>query len=463
MQRDLPAPAREIPSIQRLLERAEVRALCDAHGREATLAVLRAEIGALRRALLAGEAGAADIASLVQRVAAQLAARRAPSLVRVVNATGVVLHTNLGRAPLAPAAMAAVAELAGGYSNLEFDLGTGKRGSRTVHAARPLARMAGAESALVVNNGAAAVLLALAALARDAEVIVSRGELIEIGGSFRLHEVVAQSGARLVEVGSTNKTRLEDYERAITPATRVILKSHPSNYRIVGFTAAPARAELAALARRRGLALVEDLGSGSLVDLARYGLPAEPTVQQCLAEGVDLVTFSGDKLLGGPQAGVIAGRAALVERAARHPLARAVRADKMTLAALGATLSLFEQGMAERDVPALRMLATPLPTLRRRARELVRQLEPVAGLRVEADEDVSVPGGGSLPLAALPTAVVRLAAPPLGAHALAGRLLKGSPPVVARIADERVVLDMRTVLADEVRLLPRLVAQAVES
>ena len=312
-----------------------------------------------------------------------------------------------------------------------------------------------------MNNGAAAVLLALAALARDGEVIVSRGELIEIGGSFRLHEVVAQSGARLVEVGSTNKTRLADYERALTPATRVILKSHPSNYRIVGFTAAPARAELAALAKGRGVALVEDLGSGSLIDLARYGLPAEPTVQECLAHGVDLVTFSGDKLLGGPQAGVLAGRARLVERSAREPLARALRADKMTLAALGATLALYESGRAEREVPALSLLALPAATLRRRARRLVRALAKLDGIRCEIADDVSVPGGGSLPLATLPTVVVRLEAASFSAHVFAERLLKGDPPLVTRVARDRVVIDLRTVFAEELRHIPRLVAAAL--
>jgi len=461
VQRDLPNLPRDIPSLQRLLERSDVRILCEAYGRTATLGALRAEVDALRSALLSGRAVQADVATLVQRVVSQMRARQLPSLVPVINATGVVLHTNLGRAPLAPAAAAAAARLAGCYSNLEFDLATGKRGSRTSHAAPVIARLTGAESALVVNNGAAAVLLALAALARDGEVIVSRGELIEIGGSFRLHEVVAQSGARLVEVGSTNKTRIADYERALTPATRVILKSHPSNYRIVGFTAAPSRGELAALAQARGVALVEDLGSGSLVDLTRYGLPAEPTVQACLAEGVDLVTFSGDKLLGGPQAGVLAGRASLVERAARHPLARAVRADKMTLAALGATLSLYESGRAEREVPALSMLALPVAVLRRRARRLGRALTKLDGLRCEVADDTSVPGGGSLPLATLRTAVVRLEAQKFAAHLLAERLLKGDPPLVTRVARDRVVVDVRTVFAEELRHIPRLVAAAL--
>jgi L-seryl-tRNA(Ser) seleniumtransferase len=468
----VPAPVREpaaslraLPSVHRLLESPPAAALCERFRRDRVAAALRAELALFRAAALAGEVSAADLApaALFSRVEARLASEHAHGLRRVLNASGVVLHTNLGRAPLAPEALAAMTEMAAGYCNLEFDLAQGGRGSRHAHVEQLLSRLTGAPAALVVNNCAAAVLLALTALARGGEVIASRGELIEIGGAFRLPEVIAQSGATLVEVGTTNRTRVADYERAIGPQTRVLLRSHPSNYRIVGFTEQPARAELADLARRHGLVLLEDLGSGTLVDLRRFGLPAEPTVQACVREGGGLVAFSGDKLLGGPQAGIVVGPADLVQALGRHPLHRALRVDKLSLAALEATLRLYEApGPPESRVPALRMLAQPQAEIARRARLLVRHVRRLLpALACEVRQGESLAGGGALPEAGLPTALVLLQASGLSAEALAARLRAGSPALVGRIVDDRFALDLRTVAAGELPLVVQALAHAV--
>ncbi|HET7403875.1 MAG TPA: L-seryl-tRNA(Sec) selenium transferase [Usitatibacter sp.] len=450
-----PSGARRIPSVDRLLAVAEVQALCERYGRRHTVAALREELTALRERLRNGEAfdPARDVTRLASRLRSTLDARRQSSLVPVINATGVVLHTNLGRAPLAPAALRAVLAVAGRYSNLEYELEEGARGSRTSHVEPLLRRLTGAEAALVVNNGAAAALLALAALGSGREVIASRGELVEIGGAFRVPEVVAQSGAVLVEVGTTNRTRVGDYERAITAQTRVLLKTHPSNYRIVGFAEAPGRRELAALAHARGLLLVEDLGSGSLVALASCGLPDEPTVGECIAQGSDVVTFSGDKLLGGPQAGIAVGTRACIEAMGRHPLARALRADKMTLAALEATLRLYDEGRALEEVPALRMLAATSAQVRRRAARVAAALSGTKGLRCDIVEEESLPGGGALPLSTLPSVAVRLTVPGRSAREMARACLAQRPPVAGRIHRDAFLLDMRTVAAAEVAAL----------
>ena len=450
-----PSGARRIPSVDRLLAVAEVQALCERYGRRHTVAALREELTALRERLRNGEAfdPARDVTRLASRLRSTLDARRQSSLVPVINATGVVLHTNLGRAPLAPAALRAVLAVAGRYSNLEYELEEGARGSRTSHVEPLLRRLTGAEAALVVNNGAAAALLALAALGSGREVIASRGELVEIGGAFRVPEVVAQSGAVLVEVGTTNRTRVGDYERAITAQTRVLLKTHPSNYRIVGFAEAPGRRELAALAHARGLLLVEDLGSGSLVALASCGLPDEPTVGECIAQGSDVVTFSGDKLLGGPQAGIAVGTRACIEAMGRHPLARALRADKMTLAALEATLRLYDEGRALEEVPALRMLAATPAQVRRRAARVAAALSGTKGLRCDIVEEESLPGGGALPLSTLPSVAVRLTVPGRSAREMARACLAQRPPVAGRIHRDAFLLDMRTVAAAEVAAL----------
>ncbi len=368
-----------------------------------------------------------DLAALLQN---ELGAARTPHLRRIINATGVIVHTNLGRAPLAEAALDRVREIARGYSNLEYDLAAGGRGSRQGHVADSLRRLTGAEAALVVNNNAAAVMLALAALAEGREVLVSRGELIEIGDGFRIPDVLERSGARLREVGTTNRTRAADYEAAIGPETAVLLRVHQSNFRVVGFTEQPSLRELADVARRHDLPLVDDLGSGALVDIGD-----EPTARASLAAGADLVCFSGDKLLGGPQAGIVVGRGELVEKLRRHPLHRALRADKLTLAALEGTLALAVD--APDEIPVLRMLREPPEAVRARATRLA---ELVDG---EVEETIAKAGGGSLPLTELASFACAVE------EELAAKLRAGDPPVVAVIRDGRTLLDCRTLTDTE--------------
>jgi L-seryl-tRNA(Ser) seleniumtransferase len=381
--------------------------------------------------------------------------------VPVINATGVIVHTNLGRAPLPAAAAARVAALAAAYSNLEYDLVRGERGQREVHAEGRLQRLLGAGGAVVVNNNAAAVLLAVNTFAQGREVLVSRGELVEIGGSFRIPDILAKSGARLREVGTTNRTRLSDYRAALSAETGMILKVHPSNFRIVGFTESPGSDELAGLAREAGLPLVEDLGSGLLAPLPPP-LDAEPTAGQRLAQGVDLVTMSGDKLLGGPQAGLVAGQRQRIDAMRSNPLYRALRVDKMTLAALDVVLAEHEAGRAAQTVPVVAMLTLSAPQVRARAEAMARALRAACpGLAVEVRDGASAAGGGAAPEVDLPTALLALAHPARRADDLAAALRGGRPPVVARVADDRLVLDLRTVdAADEPALLQALVAQA---
>jgi L-seryl-tRNA(Ser) seleniumtransferase len=381
----------------------------------------------------------ADPGNLGEQLAAALQAARAPHLRRVLNATGVIVHTNLGRAPLAAAALEHVAAAARGYSNLEYDLDAGGRGSRQTHVAELLRRLTGAGAALVVNNNAAAVLLALAALAEGREVIVSRGELIEIGDGFRIPDVLARSGALLREVGTTNRTRASDYEQAIGPETAVLLRVHQSNFRVVGFTELPLVEELARVARTHELVLVDDLGSGALVDVGD-----ERTARASLAAGADLVCFSGDKLLGGPQAGVVVGRADLVERLRRHPLQRALRADKLTLAALEGTLRLALETPDE--VPVVRMLREPAERVRERAERLAAL---VGG---EVEETIARAGGGALPLAELPSFACAIE------EQLAAKLRTGDPPVVGIVRDGRLLLDCRTLADDEIDEVARAIA-----
>jgi L-seryl-tRNA(Ser) seleniumtransferase len=416
---------RDLPSVDELLRDERLAS----EPRELVLVAARAALEHAREEIRAG----GDPGEIVDAVLAELARTRQPSLRRVLNATGVLVHTNLGRAPLAPAALARVAEVGGGYSNLEYDLERGERGSRQDHLAELLQRLTGSEAALVVNNNAAAVLLALAALAEGREVIVSRGELIEIGDGFRIPDVLARSGARLVEVGTTNRTRAADYERAIRPVTAVLLGVHQSNFRVVGFSERPQLAELAALARVHDLPLVHDLGSGAL---GRVG--DEPTPSESLRAGADLVCFSGDKLLGGPQAGVIVGRADLVEQLRRHPLQRALRADKLTLAALEGTLALALDPTTRDEVPVLRMLHEPVEVVRARAERLADLVDG------EVEETVARVGGGALPLAELPSAACAVE------EALAEPLRLGEPPVVAVVRDGRTLLDCRTLSDAEV-------------
>jgi L-seryl-tRNA(Ser) seleniumtransferase len=422
---------RRLPSVERLSSR-----LPEAPRRLA-VAAARAAVEAARQAVLAGEPPPSE-EELAASAAERLAHLALPSLRRVVNATGVVLHTNLGRAPLAQAALAQVAEVAAGYSNLEYDLATGARGSRGAHVEALLCGLSGAEAALAVNNNAAAVMLALAALAGDGEVLVSRGELVEIGGSFRIPDILAHSGATLVEVGTTNRTRLADYAAAIGERTTAILRVHQSNFRIVGFAEQPQPDELAALARERGVAMVDDLGSGALGEV--YD---EPTLRAAVAAGADLVCCSGDKLLGGPQAGILCGPADAVERCRRHPLARAMRLDKLQLAALEATLRLHRDEGRE-ALPALAMIEAPEEELARRAEAMAAAVGPAA----EVGWESGAPGGGSLPEVILEGPVCLVEPGEAGADALLARLRENDPPVIARIVRDRVVLDPRT-MSDE--------------
>jgi L-seryl-tRNA(Ser) seleniumtransferase len=377
------------------------------------------------------------------------------SLGPVITATGVVLHTNLGRALLSPLAQERLREVAASYSNLEMDVARKERGSRYSHVDGLLRRLSGAEAALVVNNCASAVLLALESLARGKEVVVSRGELIEIGGEFRIPDILRRSGATLREVGTTNRTHLKDYANAIGPETGVLLKVHTSNYRVVGFTAAVSSRELAELGRARGIPVMEDLGSGCFVDLTRHGFPYEPTVPEVVAAGVDLVAFSGDKLLGGPQAGIVVGRAELVERLARNPLNRALRIDKFTIAALEATLYAYEAGTALTTIPTLRMLTEPLPAIRQRARRVLSRMgaEAARALGARVVESTSQVGGGALPTVELPTAVVAIGTSARPAEALDQALRTGRPAVLGHVLDDRLQLDCRTVLPSEVPAL----------
>ena len=412
---------RDLPSVDEL-----ARGLDDPLAVEAARTVLERA----RTAIRDGD----DPGDLAEWLRDEVAAIRAPRLRRVLNATGVIAHTNLGRAPLADAAIARALDAAGGYSNLEYDLGTGGRGSRQDHIAPLLRRLTGADAALVVNNNTGAVLLALAALAEDREVLVSRGELIEIGDGFRIPDVLARSGARLREVGTTNRTRAEDYESAIGPETALLLRVHQSNFRIAGFTSRPRLRELADVARRVGLPLVDDLGSGALRDAGD-----EPTARASVSAGADLVCFSGDKLLGGPQAGIVVGRADLVERLRRHPLQRALRADKLTLAALEATLALYlEPERARREIPVLRMLDEPVESVRARA----ERLAALTGGAVEAT--VARVGGGALPLAEIPSFACAVE------EELAERLRLGETPVASIVRDGRCLLDCRTLTDTEV-------------
>jgi L-seryl-tRNA(Ser) seleniumtransferase len=442
-------PRRALPSVER------VAASLDGLPHALLVEAAREAVAGARESVAAGSAVTAT--DVIADAAARVARRRAALLRPVVNATGVLLHTNLGRAPLGADALAEAAVVGGGYSNLEYRMASGERGSRHEHAGALLAEACGAEAGLVVNNNAAAVLLALESLARGQEVVVSRGELIEIGGEFRIPDIMRRSGAVLREVGTTNRTHLKDYAAAIGPETALILKVHTSNYRVVGFTADVSSRDLAELGRARGVPVMEDLGSGCLVELTRHGFPHEPTVPEVVAAGVDVVSFSGDKLLGGPQAGIVVGRADLVERLARNPLNRALRIDKFTIAALEATLYAYEAGNALETIPALRMLTEPLPAIRRRARGLLRRLgaETRRALGAQVIETRSQVGGGALPTVELPTAALALGTPAHPARGLDEALRSGKPPVLGRLVDDRLLLDCRTILVAEVPALAR--------
>jgi L-seryl-tRNA(Ser) seleniumtransferase len=458
---------RQIPSVDKLLATPGVQDLLACHPRWAVLDAIRETLASYRSRTQAGaltaEAAHRLLESAVLQAEVEAATRRKAggSLRPVINATGVVIHTNLGRAPLAPSVLAAIDAAARGYSNLEFDLASGIRGSRQVHVEELLRGLTGAEAALVVNNNAAAVLLAVNTLANHREVIISRGELVEIGDAFRIPDVMTRAGGRLHEVGTTNRTHLADYEQAIGPETGLILKVHRSNFLLLGFTAEVEGAELAALARRNGLPLVEDLGSGALLDFSAFGMRREPQVADAIRAGVDLVTFSGDKLLGGPQAGLLVGRRDLIARLRRNPLARTVRIDKLCLAALEATLLLIrEPDRARQEIPVLRMLGESADAVGARAESLATALRSaVPGVRCAVEDGASEVGGGALPLQVLPTRLLALDPGAQGAGAMEARLRAGPAPVLARVQENRILLDLRTVApAEEAVLLAALQA-----
>ncbi len=444
------AALRSLPSVERVLQTDAARVLLAELPRGLVVEVVRDAIGEIRQEICEGRSApgpdpAGEVADRAFRSARRI---RESSLQRVINATGVILHTNLGRAPLSLSAAGEVATVAGRYTNLEYNLAAGKRGKRDDHCGPLLERLLG-RPAIVVNNNAAAIFLVLHELARDGEVVVSRGELVEIGGGFRIPDILEASGARLREVGTTNRTRIGDYRKAIIPDTKALLRVHPSNFRQVGFTGKPSVAELAGLAREAAIPLVEDLGSGCLVDLETVGIAGEPTVTSSLDDGADLVTFSGDKLLGGPQAGIIAGDEGLVRRIRRNPLFRALRVDRLTLAALGATLRCYLCG-AEGDVPAVGLMRIPQDRLMARAERVVSHIGMLRGPCAEVLPGESVLGGGSTPMRSLPSAIVAVE-PSAGqdAQEYAADLRAHDPSVVGRIERGRVMLDLRTVFEDE--------------
>ncbi len=457
---DVNALLRQLPKVDAMLERDDVAALAATVPRVLVLDAVRSAIDETRSVIVTGgdadpspDAVAAHAIALAQR-----AARR--SLRRVINATGIVVHTNLGRSPLADEAVDAVTEVARGYSTLEYDVESGERGSRHTHVESLIRRLTGAEAAMAVNNNAAAVMMAIAALARGKEAVVSRGQLVEIGGSFRVPDVMAESGATMVEVGTTNKTHLRDYEAALTPRTGLLLKVHTSNYRVVGFTQEVDLADLVALGARHNIPVLEDQGSGVLVDVRQWGLPYEPTVAESILAGADVVTCSGDKLLGGPQAGIIAGRADAIALLKRHPLARAMRLDKMTLAALEVTLRLYlDPDRARERIPTLRMLSASRDEMAERASRLASEIAHACDDRVRTGtrDDVSRAGGGALPLADIPTVCATVEPTAMSVANLEATLRHGEPSVIARIADGRLLLDPRTLsVAEEAEVVDAL-------
>ncbi len=456
---DQTALLRQMPSVDELLQLPAVAKLCSQIDRGFVVDTIRQVLSQLRREIAAGEVSAEQTISpvaLEQRIVHAVQQELSPSLQPVINASGVILHTNLGRAPLPAQLIEDLRHTAAQYTNLEYDLAAGARGKRDVHTARLLQLLTGAESAIVVNNCAAAVLLTLAALARGGEVIVSRGELIEIGDGFRIPEIMEQSGAALREVGTTNRTRLADYERAINEKTRVLLRVHPSNFQVSGFTEKPDVAELVALGQRANLPVVEDLGSGCLVDLSAHGI-TEPTARESISAGFSLVLFSGDKLLGGPQAGIIAGQKELVAKVRRHPLFRALRVDKLTITALESTLRAYLRGDWN-ALPSQRMIRLTIAEIDQRATNFLHSLQPLlanSDAELEIADGASLVGGGSTPAQSLPTKVIRISSARRSAKQLEERLRRPSTgiPVIARIEDNRLLLDLRTVFPEQVATL----------
>jgi len=434
---------RNLPSVEELLQTAVAAELIARFGRPLTLSAIRETLDRVRARFTLGQITVLPLHDLILSQAEGLISSWVnPTLRSVINATGVILHTNLGRAPMSDATIRAMDKVSRGYSNLEYDLEKGARGSRLIHAESVLQKLTGAEAAVVVNNNASAVLLVLSALANKKRVIISRSQLVEIGGGFRIPDVMKQSGAKLVEVGTTNKTHLRDYEEALQDGSAVVMRAHPSNFKIVGFTEEPELKEIVDLAHKAGVFVIDDLGSGALYDTAKYGLTHEPTVQESLAAGVDVVCFSGDKLLGGPQAGIIIGRKDLIEKIKKHPLARAVRADKACLAGVSATLLHYLKDEAEREIPVLRMMSLSQKQIKGRVDAWIRELG--SGEVVEGQSTV---GGGSLPGESFPTYLLSLVVE--SPDKFLKKLRQQNPPVVARTSNDRVLLDPRTVLPEE--------------
>ncbi len=462
---------REIPSVDELLSRPEIVALLKAHPRNVVVEAIRKGLGRLRDDILHKQDHSQreevnfSFENLYPLFQKEIDLQIEPRLRRVINATGVVIHTNLGRAPLHSSAIKHLMEVSKTYSNLEYDLERGERGDRYTHVEENLCRLSGAESALVVNNNAGAVLLVLNTLAEGKEVIVSRGELVEIGGAFRIPDVMKRSGALLREVGTTNRTHFDDYQKALGPHTALLLKVHTSNFRVMGFTSEVSLQDLVQLGREHQLPVVEDLGSGCLVDLSQYGLEKEPTVQETVKTGVDAVTISGDKLLGGPQAGIILGKKKILDLFKINPLTRALRIDKLTLAALESTLLLyFDEKRAMEEIPVLSMLSLDTRKLKRRGKRLLKRLSRMTNERmtISLKEDVSQVGGGALPLQELPTVVVAVKPLDFSVNSLEESLRKGDPPIISRISKEELILDMRTVFDEEIPLLAAGIERAVK-
>jgi len=452
------AALRQIPSVDELLNRPAVRVLEERAGRQLLVDTIRQVLAGFRNRLASGTVSAFSLEMVEKEIVTTAEAALDFSLRPVINASGVIIHTNLGRAPLAEEALEHLVAVARGYSNLEFDLARGERGKRDSHTDRLFARLLGAERTVVVNNNAAAVFLALNTLAEGGEVIVSRGELIEIGESFRIPDVCAKSGAVLREVGSTNRTRVGDYAAALNERTRVLMRVHPSNYRIVGFTERPELKELVELARQHHLLVVEDLGSGCLFDLTGHGVRDEPLAKTSLQAGVDVVTFSADKLLGGPQAGILTGQRAPLERIRKNPLFRALRVDKLTIAALEATLGLYLRG-CHRAIPVLRLIELSPAEIGARATRLAQRISAQPGFSAQAEEGESVIGGGSTPGQSLPTRLVAVRHTTHSAQALEAILQQNSPPIMARVEADRLLLDLRTVFEDQDETVAQAFAQ----
>ncbi|RKD27953.1 L-seryl-tRNA(Sec) selenium transferase [Caminicella sporogenes DSM 14501] len=455
-----------LPKIDELLNKKEIQNILNEFPRITVVESIRNQVDKLRKKILKTEDSELinfkiDINDLIKNVFLEVKEANQMSLRRVVNATGVVLHTNLGRALISESIKEALLDVVCNYSTLEFDLSSGKRGLRYTHVEEILCKVTGAEAALVVNNNAAAVLLVLNTMAKDREVIVSRGQLVEIGGSFRVPDVMKQSGAKLVEVGTTNKTHLFDYEDKINEETAAILKVHTSNYRILGFTKEVEAEDLVSLGKRYDIPVIEDIGSGTLIDFSKYGLKKEPTVKESLEKGVDIVTFSGDKLLGGPQAGIIVGRKEYIEKMKKNQLTRALRVDKMTLTALEATLRLYlNEEKAMREIPTLRMLTMSIEELREKANKLYQIIrERVKNIEIDLIDGYSQVGGGALPLEKLPSVLIAVSSKYFTANKIEVSLRNYKIPIITRISDEKVILDVRTIKEEEFEII----AEAIKS